>query len=229
MGNAIGAPCCFQVQNPNFNHSSSLLVKLVFWEGTTRTLRGQKHIAGEIMFEFPDMMVCHADSFFIGHPVPALGIDDHLMPGQTYFVLPIDRFACNVLTASSLAALASCPNNRSPIKFGQCPFEYIKGSNGRALIKQSRHTRRLTVSSSFFCGPHKTKQKLGKGQKNACVGGGCERRVGMQQIVRLRWGTNTDKNKVPRSRGLEAGKARREDTIVREKGPRHVHRPAVET
>ncbi|XWS73660.1 hypothetical protein CRYUN_Cryun02cG0147800 [Craigia yunnanensis] len=86
------------------------------------------------MFEFPDKMVCHADSFFIGHPIPALAIDDDLMPGQTYFVLPLDRFACNVLSASSLAALNSSPKP-APINFGQCPFEYVKGSNGRVLIK----------------------------------------------------------------------------------------------
>ncbi|XP_054791568.1 uncharacterized protein LOC129297230 [Prosopis cineraria] len=135
MGNALlTLTPCFH-QNPNSSSSSSS-VKLVFWEGTIKTLTGKKHIAGEIMFQFPEMMVCHADSFFIGHPVPALAIDDELMLGQTYFVLPIDRFSCGggVLSASSLAALGSSPN-RSPIKFGQCPFEYLKGPNGRALMK----------------------------------------------------------------------------------------------
>ncbi|XVE59889.1 hypothetical protein DITRI_Ditri05aG0083400 [Diplodiscus trichospermus] len=86
------------------------------------------------MFEFPDRMVCPADSFFIGHPIPALGINDDLMPGQTYFVLPLDRFSCNVLSASSLAALNSSPKP-APINFGECPFEYIQGTNGRVLIK----------------------------------------------------------------------------------------------
>jgi hypothetical protein len=124
MGNAV-SPC--------FQRSPNSSVKLIFWEGTTRTLTG-KHIAGEIMFECPDKMVCHADSFFIGHPVPALGIDDRLLGGQTYFVLPIDRFACHVLSTSSLAALGSSPKN-APISFGDCPFQYIKGSNGRVLIK----------------------------------------------------------------------------------------------
>ncbi|XP_022728740.1 uncharacterized protein LOC111284291 [Durio zibethinus] len=124
MGNSISP--CFQ-RNPRS------LVKLIFWEGNTRILTG-KHMAGEVMFEFPDRMVCHADSFFIGHPIPALAIDDYLMPGQTYFVLPLDRFACNVFSASSLAALNSSPKP-APINFGQCPFEYIKGSNGRVLIK----------------------------------------------------------------------------------------------
>ncbi|KAK7320455.1 hypothetical protein VNO77_29940 [Canavalia gladiata] len=128
MGNTMKTPC--------FQHKtkSSSLVKLIFWEGTSRSLKG-KHIAGEIMFEFPDKMVCHADSFFIGHPIPALSIDDELMPGQTYFVLPIDRFAFDTLSVSSIAAFGSCPYNKSPIKFGTCPFQYLKGSNGRVLIK----------------------------------------------------------------------------------------------
>ncbi|XP_060966179.1 uncharacterized protein LOC133034801 [Cannabis sativa] len=136
MGNIIVSPGCF---NPNPNSA----VILIFWEGTKRILKGKKHIAGEIMFEFPDRIVCHADSFFIGHPVPALGIQDPLLSGQTYFVLPIDSFSNGVLTASSLAAFGSSPspNNKatSPINFGgnTSPFEYLKGSNGRALIKVS--------------------------------------------------------------------------------------------
>lgn len=134
MGNAVSP--CFQQSYA----SSKTTVKLIFWEGTTRILKG-KHIAGEIMFEFPDKMVCHADSFFIGHPIPALSIDDELTNGETYFVLPIDRFACHVLSASSISALArSSPSNSTnkkatPINFGDCPFEYIKGANGRVLIK----------------------------------------------------------------------------------------------
>lgn len=132
MGNAV-SPC--------FQQNSNSAVKVIFsQQGTTRLLKG-KHIAGEIMFEFPDQMVCHADSFFIGQPIPALSIDDELMLGQTYFVLPLDRFSGSVLSASSLAALnnsssASSPRRNSPIKFGgESPFEYIKGSNGRVLIK----------------------------------------------------------------------------------------------
>ncbi|KAJ7960561.1 DUF4228 domain-containing protein [Quillaja saponaria] len=130
MGNAVVYPC--------FHQNPKSWVKLIYWEGTTRIHKGKRIIAGEIMFEFPDKMVCHADSFFIGHRVPVLGIDDELMPGQTYFVLPIDCFAtCNTLSASSVAALgsSSANNNKSPMKFGDCPFEYLKGSNGRILIK----------------------------------------------------------------------------------------------
>ncbi|KAJ7964996.1 DUF4228 domain protein [Quillaja saponaria] len=151
MGNVV-VSSCFQ-QNPKS------WVKLIYWEGTTRILKG-KHIAGEIMVEFPDKMVCHADFFYIGHRLPVLAMDDELMHGQTYFVLPINRFACKMLSASSLSALNSSPQKKSPVKFGKCPFEYMKGSNGKVLIKvmpefiTSLITRGKEIDSSnksFLC------------------------------------------------------------------------------
>ncbi|CAA2997394.1 Hypothetical predicted protein [Olea europaea subsp. europaea] len=126
MGNAI-SPCC--------QSESTSSVKLIFYEGSKRILTGKRVVAGEIMFEFPEYMVCHADSFFIGHPVPALAIDDELMKGQTYFVLPITCFTRNVLSSSCLAALGSKYPKPTAINFKDCPFEYLKGSNGRVLIK----------------------------------------------------------------------------------------------
>ncbi|XP_044506712.1 uncharacterized protein LOC123226248 [Mangifera indica] len=137
MGNAICS--CFQ------QNSMRDSVKLVFWEGDTMILNG-KHVAGEILYDSPGKMVCRADSFFIGHPLPALAVDDELMPGQTYFVLPIDRFTCNVLSASTLAAFNSSSSSSSTasrkrvtpmIEFDHhcCPFEYTKGENGRVFIK----------------------------------------------------------------------------------------------
>ncbi|KAF8115949.1 hypothetical protein N665_0025s0384 [Sinapis alba] len=127
-------------------------VTLVFFEcGSTKTLRDyKKHVAGEIMFEFPDQIVCHADSFFIGRPVPALAMDDYLTPGQTYFVLPIERFAYRVLTTSCLSIfnsnlenVRSTTTNPPPLNFtapsSPPPFEYSKGLNGKILIKVSPH------------------------------------------------------------------------------------------
>ncbi|CAH8281913.1 unnamed protein product [Eruca vesicaria subsp. sativa] len=125
------------------------IVTLVFFEcGSTKTLRdSKKHVAGEIMFEFPDQIVCHADSFFIGHPVPALAMDDYLIPGQTYFVLPIERFAYRVLTTSCLSIFNSnienvrSTNQPPSLNFtapsSPPPFEYSKGLNGKILIKVS--------------------------------------------------------------------------------------------
>ncbi|KAG9459641.1 hypothetical protein H6P81_004149 [Aristolochia fimbriata] len=127
MGIAISSPCCYPVSKKSS--------KLVFWEGTTRIVAG-KCLAGEIMFQFPDRVVCRADSFYIGQEIPALSIDDELARGETYFVLPVDLFACRVLSAKSLSALASSASNR--VNFGNAaPFEYLKGRNGRMLIRVS--------------------------------------------------------------------------------------------
>ncbi|KAK8270202.1 hypothetical protein V6Z11_D11G178400 [Gossypium hirsutum] len=83
-----------------------------FREGNTRTLN-EKHIAGEVMFEFVDMMVCHADSFSMVTLSQLYPWTSCLMPGQTYFSSP----------------------KLSPINFGARPFEYIKDANSKVLIK----------------------------------------------------------------------------------------------
>ncbi|XP_047319148.1 uncharacterized protein LOC124922463 [Impatiens glandulifera] len=121
------APPCFQ-----WKYS----VNLVFHNGTTKIIMG-KHVAREIMFQFPDMMICPADSFFINSPVPILSIDEYLIPGQTYFILPLNLFSSSshLISISSIVALATTPNK--VITFNKNSFELIKGSNGRALIKLS--------------------------------------------------------------------------------------------
>nr|GFA34848.1 hypothetical protein [Tanacetum cinerariifolium] len=142
MGNAMCA-CCIKSEGPS--------VKLISWEGKTRTLTGKRLLAGEIMFEFSDCMICHADSLFIGHPIPALSIDDELKLGQTYFVLPLDIFSSKTLSASSISALVTHTSKRAPVNFKECPFEYIKGSNGRILIKvSSEFLARILTSRSGY-------------------------------------------------------------------------------
>ncbi|GMH07624.1 hypothetical protein Nepgr_009464 [Nepenthes gracilis] len=131
MGNAWLNPCC--------KPSRKLTAKLILAEGTTRTLTGKK-LAGEIMFEFPDCMVLHADSFFIGHRIPALAVEDELIMGHTYFVLPIDRLPTNsILSPSSLPALmnpSSSPRALPMARTGDpSPFEYIRGTSSGVLIK----------------------------------------------------------------------------------------------
>jgi len=123
------------------------IVTLVFFEHvSTKTLCGfKKHVAGEIMFEFPDQIVCHADSFYIGRQIPALAMDDYLIPGQTYFVLPIERFQYKILTTSCLSIfnsnLENVRSNTPPLNFtapsSPPPFEYSQGPNGKILIKVS--------------------------------------------------------------------------------------------
>ncbi|PIA48128.1 hypothetical protein AQUCO_01400603v1 [Aquilegia coerulea] len=154
MGNSL-SPCC----QPQVLRSSS--VKLIFWEGSTQILTGNC-IAGELMFQFPNMVVCHAESFYIGHPVPTLSIDDKLISGETYFVLPIDRFACKVLTISSLSSLISGSKPGLVNISGQeGPFQYEKGANGKLLIKVSpefitklisKKIESTCIATDSFCG-----------------------------------------------------------------------------
>ncbi|KAJ4969949.1 hypothetical protein NE237_003048 [Protea cynaroides] len=151
MGNAL--PSCCTAKQESW-------VKLVFWEGTTRILTGDR-IAGEVMFEYPDRLVCHAGSFYIGQPIPSLAIDDELKKGETYIVLPIDRFAFKIFSASSICAFDSNPKP-APINFRNCSLQYIKGANGRVLIRVSpefilklllrgKEEGSTTPTNSFLC------------------------------------------------------------------------------
>lgn len=128
MGNGL-SPCCLT--------GSKSLVRLVFWGGATEFLT-EKQLAAELMFRFPDRVVCRADSFYIGRPVPVLSMDDELLPGHTYFLLPMDKFPCHdPLTAVSLASLSPDPAKAVSLSGdNQCrPFAYVKGGDGRVLIK----------------------------------------------------------------------------------------------
>ncbi|CAA0805857.1 Unknown protein [Striga hermonthica] len=127
MGNAATIGPCFRPPNP----LAAAVTLIPHGGGAARTLAG-KHLAGEIMFQFPDRMVCPADSFFIGRPSPALSIEDELVPGRTYFLLPIDLFG-PVLSPSSMAALR--PVGQGHAGFKGCPFEYGRGPDGRVLIR----------------------------------------------------------------------------------------------
>ncbi|KAG6484675.1 hypothetical protein ZIOFF_053197 [Zingiber officinale] len=132
MGNAFW-PCL---------KAAAPAVELIFWGGATERItlsRGAAKplLAGEIMFRFHDHVVCHADSFFIGRPVPALSVGDQLLPGHTYFILPVDRLPDlhDPLTAASLTSLSASRNSPQVAGGGKSPFEYVRGADGRASIK----------------------------------------------------------------------------------------------
>ncbi|KAG8085431.1 hypothetical protein GUJ93_ZPchr0010g9305 [Zizania palustris] len=119
--------------------------RLVFWGGATSQLTAaggrsssssSSATAGDVMAELPDRLVCAADSFFIGLPIPALPPGEQLLAGQTYFVLPAARFSCQkALTAASLASLSPAPGKVSLAGGASSPFEYVKGDDGMALIR----------------------------------------------------------------------------------------------
>ncbi|CAO2837375.1 unnamed protein product [Amaranthus hypochondriacus] len=108
-------------------------IKLISHEGTTKIIKGRTRIkAGEIMFKFPDCVVCHADSFFLGRPIPVLAIHDYLVAGRTYFVLPLDRIprGGGTLSATSLQSLSSPSPSPSPMNNNiSCPSSIISSNN----------------------------------------------------------------------------------------------------
>ncbi|MQL72433.1 hypothetical protein Taro_004777 [Colocasia esculenta] len=141
------------------------MVLLVFWGGATRLLCESQH-AGQLMFEFPDHLVCRADSFYIGQPVPALSADDDLHPGNTYFVIPVKRLPSRVLTLASLSTLSAGPR-RSPIDFGgRCPFQYGNGADGRKLIKVVPEFIRRIISEG-------SSRRCSGSRSDGGSGGGC--------------------------------------------------------
>ncbi|EAZ14858.1 hypothetical protein OsJ_04786 [Oryza sativa Japonica Group] len=96
MGNGL-SPCM------HLPATAAAGVKLVYWGGQTRMLDddgGVCAVAGDVTAELPgDHVVCAADSFYVGLPIPVVSAGEELMAGRTYFVLPAERFSCfKVLT-----------------------------------------------------------------------------------------------------------------------------------
>ncbi|KAL6610131.1 hypothetical protein ACP70R_040100 [Stipagrostis hirtigluma subsp. patula] len=132
MGNGLSPCLC-----PGAAHGEAAAARLVFWGGPVRMVdERQPTTARDVAAELPgDHLVCAADSFFIGLPVPALPPGEPLLPGRTYFVLPAARFSCRqALTAATLASLSPSPAKVS-IAGAASPFEYVKDGDGAALIR----------------------------------------------------------------------------------------------
>ncbi|CAN6325191.1 unnamed protein product [Urochloa humidicola] len=115
--------------------------RLVLWGGESRAARAGK-LAGQVMLELAGTVVCRADAFYLGRPAPVLAIEDRLLAGSTYLVLPVERLpqGYDALTAASLAALsydrAASGGGGGSIAGGpKSPFEYVKGDDGRTVIK----------------------------------------------------------------------------------------------
>ncbi|CAM0885083.1 unnamed protein product [Alopecurus aequalis] len=126
--------------------------RLVYWGGQTRVLPvnedEEDNVGGEGCSTAGDVtaellppgghVVCPADSFFVGLPIPVMPSAERLLPGRTYFVLPAARLSRSdgkapVFTAATLASLS--PGNKKRVSLagpGECPFEYVKGGVGGA-------------------------------------------------------------------------------------------------
>ncbi|KQK11582.1 uncharacterized protein LOC100821494 [Brachypodium distachyon] len=148
MGNGL-SPCTHMPATATM----PVAARLVYWGGQTRLLpvtddeddNGScsssftaRDVAAELVAEH---IVCAAESFFVGLPIPVVAPAERLLPGRAYFVLPAARFsAATRLTAATLASLAP-PGTKKKTKNavavriagpGQCPFEYVKGAEDGA-------------------------------------------------------------------------------------------------
>uniref|UniRef100_A0A0D3EYR9 Uncharacterized protein n=1 Tax=Oryza barthii TaxID=65489 RepID=A0A0D3EYR9_9ORYZ len=109
MGNGL-SPCM------HLPATAAAGVKLVYWGGQTRMLDddgGVCAVAGDVTAELPgDHVVCAADSFYVGLPIPV------------------------VSAGEELASLSPAPSKKVSVAGpGQCPFEYVKGEGGATLIR----------------------------------------------------------------------------------------------
>lgn len=158
--------------------------RLVLWGGEARAAK-HGELAGQVMLDFSGSVVCLADGFYIGRPAPVLAIEDRLAAGATYLVLPVDRLpqGCDPVTAASLAALSYGRAGPASIAGGpKSPFEYVKGDDGRTVIK---------VTPEFIVGAITARPGVVVGGDNgemdgACRGGLCstpELRKHYEQLV----------------------------------------------
>jgi hypothetical protein len=132
MGNGLSPCLC-----PGAAQGKAAAARLVFWGGSATTDDARRFsTAGDVTAELSgEHVVCAADSFFIGLPVPVLAAGEQLLPGRTYFVLPAARLSCHkALTAATLASLSPSPAKVS-LAGAASPFEYVTGGDGAALIR----------------------------------------------------------------------------------------------
>ncbi|KAL5217583.1 hypothetical protein ABZP36_018267 [Zizania latifolia] len=160
--------------------------RLVLWGGEARVARHGKQ-AGHVMLDFTDSVVCRADEFYIGRPAPVLAIEDRLVAGRTYLVLPVDRLpqGYDAITAASLAALSydRATATASIAGGSKSPFEYVKGDDGRTVIKVTPEFIVRTITSSR---PPAPLAAGCAGEEEACAGALCstpELRKHYEQLV----------------------------------------------
>ncbi|KAI4383698.1 hypothetical protein MLD38_009504 [Melastoma candidum] len=137
-------------------------MNLVLWDGTVKTSTPppSKHprscdcegrvSAGEVTLEHGQdhgMALCPADSFYIGHLMPSLSMDELLVASRKDCILPIGFFPGTndgrVITSSSIASLCNKLASRAQLVSmisdssdgGNEPFACTEYSNGGVLIK----------------------------------------------------------------------------------------------
>ncbi|CAM0873236.1 unnamed protein product [Alopecurus aequalis] len=165
--------------------------RLVLWGGEERVAKHGRQ-AGQVMLDFAGTVVCRADGFYIGRPAPVLAIEDRLVAGATYFVLPVDRLpqGYDAVTAASLAALSyDRAGPGGSIAGGpKSPFEYVKGDDGRTVIKVTPEfiVKAITARPGSCVSTDGEAEAGGDGEGGACGGALCstpELRKHYEQLV----------------------------------------------
>lgn len=184
MGGARALACIFCCVSVSRRGRAA---RLVLWGGEARAGKHGTQ-AGQVMLDFAGTVVCLADGFYIGRPAPVLAIEDRLVGGATYLVLPVDRLpqGYDAVTAASLAALSY--DKASPagsIAGGpRSPFEYVKGDDGRRVIKVTPEFLVKAVTARPGCGGGGGGAEVGG--EGACGGALCstpELRKHYEQLV----------------------------------------------
>ncbi|CAN6289415.1 unnamed protein product [Urochloa humidicola] len=173
------------------------------------------------MLEAAGTVVCRADAFYLGRPAPVLAIEDRLLAGSTYLVLPVERLpqGYDALTAASLASLsydrAASGGGGGSIAGGpKSPFEYVKGDDGRTVIK---------VTTEFLIGA------VTDSRAAAAAGGGGEGEGEEEPCARALCSTPELRKHYEQLVGAARGRAwsPRLDTIKERKGRRGAFAAAV--
>lgn len=131
----LGHAAQLSSNHPEKRKRESDVVKVIKSDGVVDIYR--KPIkASELMHQFPDHLVCHSHSFFIGRKIPPVSPQHKLQLGHTYFVLPVHFFQ-TVLSFVTMASSFSSLNTKEFI-LGTCQvFEIRKAPSGGLQVRVS--------------------------------------------------------------------------------------------
>lgn len=143
MGHGAQFGSTSSTSGPEKRKRDAHVVKVIKSDGVVDIYRKPIR-ALELMHQFPDHLVCHSHSFFIGRKIPPVSPKHKLQLGHTYFVLPLHLFQTVlsfVTVASSFSSLNNNSNNSGPSKaflLGTCQvFEIRKAPSGSLQVRVS--------------------------------------------------------------------------------------------
>jgi len=122
-------------------------IQLVQSDGTVQILH-KPLSAAQIVEEFPQHLVCHSRSFYIGQKTPVLSPNDQLKVGNNYFLLP-QHFFHSPLTLLSLASLISPPSLKAPPAPASCLSAPLRSIERASLLCQPFEIQKSDVDGGL--------------------------------------------------------------------------------